>query len=110
MSASKKSTAPTSPSDPDEAPELTDDFFAKGEVYEGNRFIRRGRGRPPAGGRAKEAVNIRLSADVLEFFRNGGPGWQTRVSEVLDSFVADKLSNTATSSTRKSRVPKETAR
>lgn len=76
--------------DPDEAPELTDAFFAKGEVFRGDRFVRRGRGRPPAGAKAKEAVNIRLSADVLAYFRKGGPGWQTRVNAALESLVANE--------------------
>jgi len=31
----------------------------------------------------KEAVNLRLDADVLEFFRNTGPGWQFRINEAL---------------------------
>ena len=31
----------------------------------------------------KEAVNIRLDPDVLEHFRAGGPGWQSRINEAL---------------------------
>jgi uncharacterized protein (DUF4415 family) len=45
------------------------------------------RGRPPKAGR-KRAINIRLSPDVLEHFRAGGPGWQTRLEAVLKKHVA----------------------
>lgn len=31
----------------------------------------------------KAAVSIRLDADVLNHFRGGGPGWQSRINETL---------------------------
>lgn len=40
------------------------------------------RGGRPAGS-AKQAVSIRLDKDVLEKFRATGPGWQSRINEVL---------------------------
>jgi uncharacterized protein (DUF4415 family) len=43
-------------------------------------------GRPRAE-RTKEAVSIRLSPEVLVYFKAGGPGWQTRVNEVLCHWV-----------------------
>ena len=45
------------------------------------------RGRPPKTER-KRAINIRLSPQVLEHFRASGPGWQTRLEEVLKKHVA----------------------
>lgn len=38
-------------------------------------------GRPR--GSDKELVSIRLDRDVLERFRAGGPGWQTRMNDAL---------------------------
>lgn len=35
----------------------------------------------------KEPVHIRLDAEVLAWFRAQGPGYQTRINEVLRSFV-----------------------
>lgn len=35
----------------------------------------------------KQAVHMRLDADVLEWFRSHGPGYQTRINAVLRSFV-----------------------
>jgi uncharacterized protein (DUF4415 family) len=31
----------------------------------------------------KEQVSLRIDQDVLEFFREGGPGWQDRINEAL---------------------------
>ena len=31
----------------------------------------------------KEQVTLRIDQDVLEFFRQRGPGWQDRINEVL---------------------------
>ena len=37
--------------DPDDAPELTREFFQRADIYEGDKLIRRGR--PPPGGWTK---------------------------------------------------------
>jgi len=68
--------------DPDDAPELTEKFFAGAEVFHGDTFIRRGRGRPPTG-KAKELVSLRLDPDVLAKLHEAGPGWQSQVSSLL---------------------------
>ena len=44
-------------------------------------FIRRV-GRPKGSG-TKELVSLRLDRDILDFFRKGGPGWQTRINDYL---------------------------
>jgi len=31
----------------------------------------------------KEAVTLRIDQDVLEHFREGGPGWQDRINDAL---------------------------
>ena len=72
--------------DLDDAPELTREFFREADVYRGEKLVRRGR--PPAGARPKEAVKLRLSPDVLDHFRAGGPGWQTRINASLERAVA----------------------
>jgi uncharacterized protein (DUF4415 family) len=72
--------------DPDDAPKLTRKFFRTADVYEGKRLVRRGR--PPVGAQPKEAVKLRLSPDVLDHFRAGGPGWQTRINAALERAVS----------------------
>jgi len=31
----------------------------------------------------KEQVTLRIDQDVLEYFQEGGPGWQDRINEAL---------------------------
>jgi uncharacterized protein (DUF4415 family) len=31
----------------------------------------------------KEMVSLRIDRDVLDFFQEGGPGWQERINEAL---------------------------
>jgi uncharacterized protein (DUF4415 family) len=64
----------------DDAPELTEAWFATADLMMNGEVIRRGR---PRGESNKVAVSIRLSPEVVEFFRGTGPGWQTRIDDVL---------------------------
>jgi uncharacterized protein (DUF4415 family) len=42
------------------------------------------RGRPPKPeAERKEMVSIRLSPEVIEWLRASGPGWQTRIEDLL---------------------------
>lgn len=50
--------------------------------------IRRGRG--PQKAPTKTLVSLRLSPDVLEKFKAGGPGWQSRIDEALRKVVGLK--------------------
>lgn len=43
------------------------------------RVGQRGKQKSPV----KEAVSVRLDADILAAFRAGGPGWQTRMNAAL---------------------------
>ena len=77
--------------DPDDAPPLTWEMAAKAQISIGDRIIReadpplgRRRGRPAkAEEERKELVSLPLSPDVLAWLRSTGPGWQTRVNEML---------------------------
>lgn len=82
----------------DENPEWTEADFARArpaaEVLREQfgaeaaaHLLKPKRGRPPKAAR-KRPVNIRLSPEVLEHFRATGPGWQTRMEEVLKKHVA----------------------
>jgi uncharacterized protein (DUF4415 family) len=79
MNANKRAT-PTGWVDPDDAPELTDEFFERADLFEGDKLMRRGR---PKASITKEAVKLRLDADVLAALRATGAGWQTRINETL---------------------------
>jgi uncharacterized protein (DUF4415 family) len=43
----------------------------------------RGRGRGPQKAPTKKLVSLRLSTEVVEHFKAGGPGWQTRIDSTL---------------------------
>jgi uncharacterized protein (DUF4415 family) len=73
--------------DPDDAPPLSDTFFATAELRDGPRLIRRARGRPPSPA-PKRQVTIRLDPDLLDRLRATGPGWQTRLNEALRDWLA----------------------
>ena len=45
---------------------------------------RRGRRRAPT----KERITIRLDADIAAHFRATGPGWQTRLNDILRQAIA----------------------
>jgi uncharacterized protein (DUF4415 family) len=77
--------------DPDDAPPFTRELAARAQISIGDKIIReadpplgRRRGRPakPESDR-KELVSLRLSPDILAWLRATGPGWQTRVEEML---------------------------
>jgi uncharacterized protein (DUF4415 family) len=72
----------------DDAPELTDEQLKAAELFEGDRFVRRV-GRPKGSG-TKELVTLRIDRDVLDRFRAGGPGWQTRLNDVLRAASAPR--------------------
>jgi uncharacterized protein (DUF4415 family) len=73
----------------EEMPEWPDDAWDRAEIAIGGKVIRpatgtltRGPGRPKAA-ISKKSVHMRLSPDVLDYFRSSGPGWQTRIDEAL---------------------------
>src|SRR5258705_13097240 len=88
--------------DPDDAPELLNDFLRHGEVRRGGRLIRRGR--PPLSGKPKTAITLRLDEDVVSAYRETGDGWQTRIN--ADLRRARKLGvRTATAPRNAKRAP-----
>ncbi|MYN17028.1 hypothetical protein GTP81_09710 [Rugamonas sp. FT107W] len=84
--------------DPDDAPELTDEFFEKGIWRIGDKIVsreaaqaeagkRRGR---PAGSGTKVSTTIRFDAEVLAGFKATGEGWQTRMNDVLKEWLKSR--------------------
>lgn len=79
MTAKKPST-PSTWTDSDDAPELTQAFFKQADQYDGATLKPRGR---PKAATTKEPVKLRLDADVLAALRATGEGWQTRINDAL---------------------------
>ena len=82
--------------DPDDAPILTPEMAARAQISIGDKIIREAdpplgtrRGRPPKPeAERKELVSIRLSREVTDWLRATGPGWQTRIEEMLRAQMA----------------------
>lgn len=55
-------------------------------AYWATATVKRGRGRP-ASTVKRPTLNMRVDADVLDAFKATGPGWQTRINEVLKNWV-----------------------
>ena len=78
----KKAAGSPEWTDPDDAPEPTRDMLETAELFHGDTFIRRGRGRPKSAA-AKELISVRLDPDVIAKLRTTGPGWQPRINDLL---------------------------
>ena len=70
--------------EPDDAPELTDEWFQKADQHVNGVLVKRGR-RPAES--PKQAISLRVDADVLEQFKASGPGWQSRMNDALRKAV-----------------------
>lgn len=58
----------------EELPELTEDMLARGKVNKGGR---------PRATNPRKLISIRLPDDVIQRWRETGPGWQTRMADRL---------------------------
>lgn len=70
-------------------PEWTDEQLASTRPFaeafpELAAKMRRGPQKAPT----KVSTTIRLSSEVIEHFRAGGPGWQSRIDDALKDWVA----------------------
>ena len=94
MTAKRKPTK-TDWIEPDDAPELTRELARRGRLSVGGKVIREAsgtltkRGRPPVGDEPKQQVTLRLAPNVIRYFKQSGEGWQTRLNETLEEYVAE---------------------
>ncbi|MDN3521527.1 BrnA antitoxin family protein [Halomonas ramblicola] len=83
----------------DDTPEWTDEDFERArpasevlpELFgheAADDMLKPRRGRPKAE-HPKEHITIRLDQEVVEAFRDTGPGWQTRVNQALKRFLQE---------------------
>ena len=80
MTASKKHSQKRSRRSLDDAPELTSEWFAGANLYEGKKLIRRGR---PKGSGTRELISLRLDREAIATFRATGANWQSRLNEAV---------------------------
>jgi uncharacterized protein (DUF4415 family) len=93
----KLKNTPQRSTDPDDAPELSDEFFEKGVWKIGDRDVSRAegeaalrkavrRGRPPVEN-TKLLLTVRYDADIVQAFKSTGRGWQTRMNAALRDWL-----------------------
>ncbi|MDR0476387.1 MAG: BrnA antitoxin family protein [Desulfobulbaceae bacterium] len=92
----KKTASKSSWVDPDDAPELTGEFFASATPSIGGQEVtleefkasakKALRGRPKGSG-VKRSTTVRFDDDVLAAFKSMGKGWQTRMNDALRDWV-----------------------
>ena len=81
--------------DPDVAPALDDDWFARADPM------------PPRA--TKVPISLRVDADVLQWYRVTGPRYQSRMNEVLRAYMKHQIERT-TGKSPGSRVNEGTTR
>ncbi len=77
-----------------EVREITDDDLKQSRpatevIPELVALHKRARGRPVSDN-PKQQVTLRLDREVLDYFRDGGKGWQTRLNDVLKDYVGSE--------------------
>jgi len=70
---------------PDDEPYDPNDSAAVAAYWAG-AAIKRGRGRPAVATK-RPTLNMRVDAEVLDAFKATGPGWQTRINQLLREAV-----------------------
>lgn len=71
----------------DDAPDLTAEWAPEADLFHGQRLVRRGR---PTGSGSRTQTTVRISNEVLAYFKASGAGWQTRMDAVLKKYVAGR--------------------
>lgn len=66
-------------------PEWSDAMF--NNARRGTAAARRA-GRPKSDS-PKQSTTLRLDEDVIEYFKRGGRGWQTRLNQALREYIAE---------------------
>jgi uncharacterized protein (DUF4415 family) len=72
--------------DPDDAPELDEDYFEEADFYIGKTLIRKGR---PRSENPKISLTVRYDVDIIEAFRATGDGWQSRMNAALKQWLQE---------------------
>jgi uncharacterized protein (DUF4415 family) len=72
LAASELAGLPDDTIDYSDIPELDEEFWQHAELV-----------RPAA----KDRITLRLDQDVLDYFRRGGQGYQTRINAVLRAYI-----------------------
>lgn len=70
-----------------EVNELDSRWFESANLYYKDKVVKRGR---PLGSGLKSPITIRVDNDIVQAFRESGPGWQTRMNNALRDWLKSK--------------------
>ena len=79
--------------DDDAIVEWPKEAFERAQIAVGGKVVRAAtgtltrKGRPPIGDAPKQQVTLRLPREVIDHFKAGGAGWQTRIGAVLAAYA-----------------------
>lgn len=75
--------------DPDSPPLTDEDLAAMRPVDPAmlEHLRRSQRRRGPQRAPVKRQISVRLDPEIIDHFKEGGPGWQSRMNEALRSFI-----------------------
>jgi uncharacterized protein (DUF4415 family) len=73
------------PCDPNDAAE-TRTWLAKADLISKGKVVLRGK-RDPQKAPTKMLISLRLSSEVIDHFKSGGPSWQTRIDSNLKQSI-----------------------
>jgi uncharacterized protein (DUF4415 family) len=79
MNAKRKNSVRTSSSQ-DDPPEINAEWVRGADLYRGKKLVRRGR---PKLQHPRKLLSLRLPPEVIASWKATGPGWQTRMADVL---------------------------
>lgn len=67
-------------------PEMTPEMFARGVVRRNFKVIPR-----------KKQLTLRVDSDVVDWYKNQGPGYQTRINSLLRAYMKEHQRNSTRS-------------
>jgi len=85
--AAKSSVTKNTSVEPDDAPELIDDWFEQADLMQDIKVVCRGR---PVG-KTKASKTVRFDLDILAAFKTTGKGWQTRMNDASRAWLKEHV-------------------
>jgi len=88
----RKDTTTSQWIDPDDAPEWTEEVFERAEIRRAGEVVRPASGTLTKRGRPKletpkVQVTLRLDQAIVDAYRSGGKGWQSRLNDDLKKAI-----------------------
>lgn len=99
MSAKRKGSGRTS-SLKDEPPEITDTWIAEADLHRDKKLVRRDR---PKMQDPRRLLSLRLPPEVIASWKASGPGWQTRMADILEKSTPRSRRSPASKSLERNR-------